>query len=585
MTYFSVATVSFQNNLLVDWNNLSLHKSGDFALSLSTRLVTSFWSQQRLGFYNTECLRNMSVGQRNPNQASGRDFLDWLDRIARQRQSTGSSVAEFKFAKCRVRQLSGPNLFPDVAETGKGGPCEGGVLYWMNRDQRVQDNWAFLYAQRLALKFEVPLHACFCVVPRFQAATLRHFKFLVDGLAEVEKECCALQIPFHLVLVDSASSKIPSGNKRSYAAVEESDNFYEGPVAETVVNLVQRLRIGCVVTDFCPLREPSAWVERTSRLLPDTIPFCQVDAHNVVPLWFASDKLEYAARTIRRKLHEKATGLLTEFPVLTTHPYPTKSLAQSVNWEDLKTRFDVDHSVKPVDWAKGGTRTGLQTLFDFITKRLKAYATQRNDPTKDALSDLSPWFHFGHIAPQRALLEVQRVRTKDPKSADAFIEEAFIRRELSDNFCFYNPNYDSLKGAYQWAQDTLKCHSKDKRDPAYTSKQLEAAQTKDDLWNASQRQLVRRGKIHGFLRMYWAKKILEWHAEGPEAALRLALYLNDHYSLDGTDPNGVVGVMWSICGVHDQGWAERPIFGKIRCMTYKGCQGKFCIPAFVVRYP
>ncbi|TPP62028.1 Deoxyribodipyrimidine photo-lyase, partial [Fasciola gigantica] len=198
----------------------------------------------------------------------------------------------------------------------------------------------------------------------------------------------------------------------------------------------------------------------------------------------------------------------------------------------------------------------MMTLYQFINARLCLYDTTRNDPTKDATSNLSPWFHFGHVAPQRALLEVHKLRSAFPKPVDAFIEETFIRRELSDNFCHYNPNYDSLKGAYQWAQETLLSHERDKRKPAYTDGTLEEANTNDDLWNAAQRQLLRTGKIHGFLRMYWAKKILEWHREGPAAALKLALLMNDKYSLDGTDPNGFVGVMWSICGVHDQGWAK-----------------------------
>ncbi|VDO74067.1 unnamed protein product [Schistosoma mattheei] len=182
-------------------------------------------------------------------------------------------------------------------------------------------------------------------------------------------------------------------------------------------------------------------------------------------------------------------------------------------------------------------------------------------------------------------MEVKLWRHKYKDSVDAFVEEAFIRRELSDNFCYYNPKYDSIEGAWKWAQDTLAQHAHDKRNPSYSEEIMIAAETKDDLWNAAQRQLVRSGKLHGFLRMYWAKKVLEWHESGPSAALKLALYLNDRYALDGSDPNGFVGVMWSICGVHDQGWAERPVFGKIRCMTYKGCLGKFSVPTFVARYP
>ncbi|CAK9015423.1 unnamed protein product [Durusdinium trenchii] len=166
---------------------------------------------------------------------------------------------------------------------------------------------------------------------------------------------------------------------------------------------------------------------------------------------------------------------------------------------------------------------------------------------------------------------------------EAFIEESVVRRELSDNFCFYNDKYDSLEGAAAWAQQTLKDHAKDKREHLYTMEELEGGKTHDDLWNASQQQMVQEGKMHGFLRMYWAKKILEW-SPSPKEALQRSIELNDRYELDGRDPNGYVGCMWSICGVHDMGWKERPVFGKIRFMNYAGCKRKFNVPAFVAKY-
>ncbi|XP_055007908.1 deoxyribodipyrimidine photo-lyase-like, partial [Boleophthalmus pectinirostris] len=176
-----------------------------------------------------------------------------------------------------------------------------------------------------------------------------------------------------------------------------------------------------------------------------------------------------------------------------------------------------------------------------------------------------------------------QVKKKGGESSAPFIEELVVRRELTDNFCYYNKKYDSIKGAYDWAQKTLKDHAKDKRPYVYTQDQLEKAKTHDDLWNGAQFQMISEGKMHGFLRMYWAKKILEW-TSSPEEALSIALYLNDRYSLDGQDPNGFVGCMWSICGIHDQGWAERPIFGKIRYMNYKGCQRKFDVARFEKKY-
>merc|ERR1711907_3919 len=170
------------------------------------------------------------------------------------------------------------------------------------------------------------------------------------------------------------------------------------------------------------------------------------------------------------------------------------------------------------------------------------------------------------------------------KSTAEFIEEAVVRSELADNFCFYNPNYDQLSGASGWAQETLEVHTADPRPHLYTLEQLEKGETHEDLWNASQLQMVKDGKMHGFLRMYWAKKILEWSPD-PATALKWSIELNDKYELDGRDPNGYVGCAWSIMGIHDMGWTERPIFGKIRFMNYAGCLRKMDVPTFVEKYP
>ena len=165
------------------------------------------------------------------------------------------------------------------------------------------------------------------------------------------------------------------------------------------------------------------------------------------------------------------------------------------------------------------------------------------------------------------------------------MEEGIICRELSDNYVFYSSNdYDTLSAASGWAQETLETHSSDTREYVYSLEDLEAGKTHDDLWNAAQLQFVKEGHMHGFVRMYWAKKILEW-SENPDEAIAIALYLNDHYSLDGADSNGFAGVMWSIAGVHDPPkWGERPVYGKIRYMSYNGCKGKFDIFEYIKKY-
>jgi deoxyribodipyrimidine photo-lyase len=189
--------------------------------------------------------------------------------------------------------------------------------------------------------------------------------------------------------------------------------------------------------------------------------------------------------------------------------------------------------------------------------------------------------HFGQIGAQRIAAEVLRW-DGDLESRETFLEQLIVRRELSDNFCFYNVRYDSLEGCPDWALRTLEDHLSDPREHLYDLDRFEAAATHDELWNAAQIELTFTGTMPGYLRMYWAKKILEW-TEHPAEAHRIALLLNDRYQLDGRDPNGYVGVAWSIGGVHDRPWTERPVFGKIRYMNASGCRRKFDVTRYVTR--
>ncbi|XP_070539072.1 deoxyribodipyrimidine photo-lyase-like [Ptychodera flava] len=472
---------------------------------------------------------------------------DFIEKIEAKRRATAGCVSDFRFNKKRIRLLSDVGQMPDT---------NNGIVYWMSRDQRVQDNWALLYAQRLALKEKVPLHVCFCLVPSFLEATIRQYGFMLKGLQEVENELNKLDITFHLLI---------------------------GYAKDVLPEFVKSQDIGGVVTDFSPLRIPLKWVSDVAKELPDDVPFCQIDAHNIVPCWEASPKQEYSARTIRSKIHNQLSPYLTQFPAVCVHPHKAKTKSEPIDWSAAKASLEVDRTVAEVDWAMPGTSAGLRMLESFCKHRLRYFNADRNNPNKTALSNMSPWFHFGQVSVQRAILEVRGYRSKYKESVEGYVEEAIIRRELSDNFCFYNKKYDSVDGAHDWAKKTLQDHAQDKREYVYSRDKLEEAKTHDDLWNAAQIQMVNEGKMHGFLRMYWAKKILEW-TESPEQALEFAIYLNDKYELDGRDPNGYVGCMWSICGTHDQGWAERAVFGKIRFMNYQGCKRKFDVAAFVKKY-
>ncbi|KAG5847236.1 hypothetical protein ANANG_G00123860 [Anguilla anguilla] len=426
----------------------------------------------------------------------------------------------------------------------------------MYRDQRVQDNWALIYAQNLALEAQLPLHVCFLLELEGPGATLREYSFLLKGLEEVAEECGALGVQFHLL---------------------------RGSPGVMLPGFVKEWGLGAVVTDFSPLRTPLQWAEDVKEGLPPDVPFVQVDAHNVVPCWVASDKQEYAARTIRGKITKLLPEFLTQFPLVDKHPHCAARLAKPVDWAQTLSSLELDRSVGEVEWARPGTAAGTAMLESFIDERLRHYAPLRNNPNSEALSQLSPWVHFGHLSAQRVVLQVQRSGASRAQSVPAFVEEMVVRRELADNFCYYNKKYDQVEGAYDWARKTLQDHAGDPRPYVYTREELEKAQTYDNLWNAAQYQMVTEGKMHGFMRMYWAKKILEW-TSSPEEALSIAIYLNDRYELDGRDPNGYVGCMWSICGIHDQGWKERPIFGKVRYMNYAGCTRKFDVAQFEKQY-
>ncbi|XP_076639626.1 deoxyribodipyrimidine photo-lyase isoform X2 [Colletes latitarsis] len=463
-----------------------------------------------------------------------RKTLDLLTKFKSNRENTAKCVMTFNFKKERVRVLNNLN---DVKKECK-------------------DNWALLFAQKTALKNNVPLHVCFCIMPSFLDASIRYYKFLLKGLEEVEEECKMLNINFHLL---------------------------HGEPNIGILKFVKTFNMGAVITDFYPLKLPMSWINDLQNNLPKDVPICQVDAHNIVPCWCASPKEEFAARTIRNKIHTKLEEFLTEFPPIVKHLYVTTDKFEKNNWKTALKNVKVDTSVDEITWAMPGYEHGIKELESFIQNRLKQYADKRNDPLSDATSNLSPWFHFGMISVQRCILEIQKYKKLYPKSVQSFIEEAVIRRELSDNFCFYNENYDLLEGAHAWAIETLTKHREDKRKYVYTLNHLENSETHDDLWNACQNQMVTTGKMSGFLRMYWAKKILEWTAT-PESALETAIFLNNKYSIDGCDPNGYVGCMWSICGVHDHGWPEREIFGKIRYMNYEGCKRKFNVSEFVTKW-
>jgi len=432
-------------------------------------------------------------------------------------------------------------------------PPDGAVIYWMSRDQRVADNWALLHAQSLALARQAPLAVVFTLADSFLGATVRHYGFMLRGLAGVAGRLRELGIAFFLL---------------------------RGDPPEEICRFIKEQSVGVLVTDFDPLRIKRSWHDQVAGTV--AIPCIEVDAHNIVPCLVASTRQEYGAYTIRTKIHKLLPDFLDDFPPVVKHPFPWPEPINEFDGDATLSSMTVDRSVAEIGGLTAGEEGGRAQLHDFITTGLASYETARNDPCRHGQSGLSPWLHFGQIAAQRVALEV--ARSLDTSSAaEAFLEELIVRRELADNFCFYNSNYDRVAGFPEWAQRTIAEHRHDPRQYLYTPAQLETARTHDPLWNAAQLAMVTTGTMHGYLRMYWAKKILEW-TPSPEEAMATAIMLNDRYQLDGRDPNGYAGIAWSIGGVHDRAWGERPVFGKIRYMNYQGCLRKFNVAEYISRH-
>ena len=438
----------------------------------------------------------------------------------------------------------------------KAGTATGDVLYWMARDQRCADNWALLRAAALAKEHQGKARVVYALGA---ISTERRLDFQLKGLVETGRDLNAAGFGFDVLVLDDA------------------------PAGASVAAFAATHKVAHVVCDYSPLREAKAATKELVAALPAPIGASVVDAHNIVPVWEASPKQEVGARTLRKKITEQLPRYLKEIPQATQGA----PVVSTVDWRPIikQARQQTDRSVPPVDWLVPGAKASFATLETFIKDgRLKRFAKERNDPNVEAASHLSPYLNFGQHSAQRAALRVKAERSRYSESVASFLEESIIRRELSDNFCHYQPNYDSLEGAAAWARDSLELHATDKREHLYNREQLENAEAFEDVWNAAQRQLVRQGKMHGFMRMYWAKKVLEWSAS-PAEALATTLYLNDKYSLDGCDPNGFVGCAWSVMGTHDMGWKEREVFGKIRFMNYNGCKRKFDVQAFVAAWP
>jgi deoxyribodipyrimidine photo-lyase len=402
------------------------------------------------------------------------------------------------------------------------------VLYWMRANRRVTSNHALAWAARLANEHGLPL-LCYESFP--EEANRRHRAFVLEGVPENARRL----------------------RKLGAGYVFSPTEVFDALAAEAA----------CVVTDDFP------------RMADPALPVAcyAVDSSCIVPMSAIEGK-QYAAYAIRPKIRKLLPKYLVPMGTVRLYRrYPGSGHA-------LHTGADEENTgVPPSASIHGGSLEAEARLQRFLEQNLHRYARHHNNPAEHANSGLSPYLHFGHISALDVALRVKEYAEQHKLIADEFIEQLIVRRELAFNFARYAARVDSLGELPEWARKTLARHAGDPRPALYSREEFVEARTHDALWNATQREMLSHGVIHGYYRMYWGKKIIEWSASYEEA-LATMLHIHDVYALDGRDPNTWANILWCF-GLHDRPWPERPIFGMVRTMTRAGLERKTDVAAYL----
>ena len=426
------------------------------------------------------------------------------------------------------------------------------VLYWMQCSQREAHNPALEHAVHEANLRGQPLAVVFVVMEAYPEANERHFAFMLQGLREVAIALERRGIGFALC---------------------------RGEATEVIPRLARSASL--LVCDRGYLRQHSRWRRRIARDAP--CPMDQVEGEVVVPADAASDRAEFAARTLRPKI----LRLRDEFLKPLARARIKRRVTRAPVAGDLDpldpagtlARLRLDRRVSTVTRFAGGTGEARKRLRRFANRGLVDYADARSDPAEPRCSGLGPYLHFGQISPVEAAMKIAGTESCSLADREAFLEQLIVRRELSVNYVLHERGYDRFTGVPEWARRTLGEHEGDERPYTYSAARLEAADSHDVYWNAAMGEMLKTGYMHNYMRMYWGKKIIEWCVT-PARAFRTILRLNNRYFIDGRDPNSYAGVAW-LFGLHDRPWTERPVFGKVRYMNAAGLERKFDIQRYV----
>jgi len=442
----------------------------------------------------------------------------------------------------RIRRLN------DAPERGDGSY----VLYWMQQAQRAHGNHALEHAIREANRRDLTLIVGFGLMDDYPEANERHYAFMLEGLADVDAALRERRIKF----------VVRRGAPDAVAAALARDAVL-------------------VVCDRGYLRHQKAWRRRVAEDAECRV--VEVESDVVVPVEIASDKPEFAARTLRPRIHRVWDRFLAPLdeaaPVKDSRFLRVKGDIEPSDLAGTLARLKLDRSVGAVRRFRGGTSEARRRLAAFVRGPLDDYGAGRNEPADFVCSLLSPYLHFGQISPLEVALAARDAGDVDDEDRATYLEELIVRRELAMNFVHFERRYDEYACLPDWARRTLDEHRGDRRVHLYDVERLEMADTHDRYWNAAMREMTRTGFMHNYMRMYWGKKILEWSAS-PEQAYRTTLALNNRWFLDGRDANSYANVGW-IFGLHDRPWAERPVFGKVRFMNDRGLERKFDMPRYL----
>lgn len=472
---------------------------------------------------------------------------------ARQKQD----AAYTRLAQELAADSATPRFFAQLAQDARvsvrrsGLPASDGkcIVYWMQRAQRGSDNHALDLAIAIGNELGLPVIAYFAAISNFPHANLRHYYFLQQGLPDIEQDLAERGVGFVM---------------RRAPHCDHEEFFAD-------------VHAAMVIGDENPMREPERWRQHLAGVL--RVPFWTVDTDVIVPSKLL-EKAQFSAGVARPRLYRRLAEFLIPYEnTKAKHPWHRpRNLRHDSLMEDITRGWrDFDRTCKPVDAWHGGHHAAVKRLHHFTTKLLPTYDRDRNRPELDGTTALSPYLHFGHIGPLTIALAVDEAAKKHAAlkhQRDGLFNELIAWRELAVNFVRYQPDYDNVRCADNWAAATIAEHDRDEREITYSLRKLEAAETYDELWNAAQIQMNQHGWMHNYMRMYWCKKIVEW-TPNATTAMRYAIHLNDRYFLDGRDPNGYAGVAWAVLGKFDRAWGSRPVFGKRRYMSGASTGKKF----------